>query len=179
MFSLQKLPVSNKNIDKVHNSNKQMSREVLKVQFIPRRVVQNRPFNIIIIISIIIKEPFKFYFLSVPSPIMALPCQSLRHWVHALCQHLSELFKMIHGFFWLIKWICQNWFMDFSRLLHQSVKIVFLYFFTWICQNQYVDFSMLVHGFVKIVTWISLLYYMDLSKLIHGFLFVGTWICKD
>ena len=74
MFSLQKLPVSNKNIDKVHNSNKQMSREVLKVKFIPRRVVQNRPFKIIIIISIIIREPFKFFFLSVPSPIIAVPC---------------------------------------------------------------------------------------------------------
>ena len=54
LFSLQKLPVSNKNIDKVNNSNKQVTREVLKVKFIPRRVVQNRPFNIIIIISIII-----------------------------------------------------------------------------------------------------------------------------
>ena len=135
LFSLQKLPVSNKNIDKVNNSNKQMSREVLKVQFIPRRVVQNRPFNIIIIISIIIREPFKFFFLSVPSLIIALSCKSLRQFPCWILFKLLVLSKLLHVFLFVVKCICQNWYMYISELLH---------------------------GFVKIDTWISVSCYMDL-----------------
>ena len=50
---------------------------------------------------------------------------------------------------------------------------------TWICQNWYMDFSKLIGGFVSIDTWISLNCYMGLSKLIHGFLQVFTWICQS
>ena len=67
-------------------------------------------------------------------------------------------FKFIDGFvkieiwiFWVVKWMCQNWHMDFSKLLH------------W---------------FVKIDTWMSLIFYMNLSKFLHGFVKVVTWICQ-
>ena len=90
-----------------------MSREVLKVQFIPRRVVQNRPFNIIIIFSIIIREPFKFYFLSVPSPIIALPCQSLLYVCTWICKDCyMYFFTLLNGFVKIDTWISLCWYMD-------------------------------------------------------------------
>ena len=40
--------------------------------------------------------------------------------------------------------------------LVEFVQIVeFVKVGTWICQNLYMDFSKLLHGFVKIDTWIS------------------------
>ena len=49
----------------------------------------------------------------------------------------------------------------------------------WICQNQYMDFSKLLHGSVRIDAWISLSCYMDLSKLLYGFFKVVTRICQS
>ena len=49
----------------------------------------------------------------------------------------------------------------------------------WICQNWYMDFHKLLHGFVKNGTWISVSCYMNLSRLMHGFFKVITWICQS
>ena len=39
----------------------------------------------------------------------------------------------------------------------------------WICQNWYMEFSMLLCGFVEIDKWICWCCYMDFSKLFHVF----------
>ena len=49
--------------------------------------------------------------------------------------------------------------MDFSKLLFRIVKID-TQIITWICQNWYIDFSVLVHGFVRVVTCICQSCYM-------------------
>ena len=47
--------------------------------------------------------------------------------------------------------VCQNWYLDFSKLLHEFVKID-----TWICHpNWYMDLSKLLHGYFKVVSWIG------------------------
>ena len=74
-------------------------------------------------------------FLSDPSPIISLHCHSVSKswfWILLILLALFELFP----------WICQNWYMDFSKLSQ---------------------------GFVKIDTWISLGCYTDLSKLFYIF----------
>ena len=43
----------------------------------------------------------------------------------------------------------------------------------WICQNQYMDFSKLLHGSVRIDAWISLSCYIDMSKMLNVFVEVG------
>ena len=53
----------------------------------------------------------------------------------------------------------------YSKLSNSYILVV-----GWICQNWYVDFFKLLDGFVKIDSWISLSYDMLLSKMIHGFL---------
>ena len=45
--------------------------------------------------------------------------------------------------------VCQNWFLDFSKLLHEFVKID-----KEISLSCYVDFSKWLHGIFKVVTWI-------------------------
>ena len=76
-------------------------------------------------------------FLSDPSPIISLHCHSVSKswfWILLILLALFELFP----------WICQNWYMDFSKLSQ---------------------------GFVKIDTYgfISLSCYTDLSKLFYIF----------
>ena len=61
-------------------------------------------------------------FLSDPSPIIALPFQSLGHC--SCCSIKLDLSKLWHGFLSLITWICQDWNMDFSKLLRGFIKVV-------------------------------------------------------
>ena len=77
-------------------------------------------------------------FLSDPSPIITLPCQSM-----------LSLFCSNVGFVKPVTWISLSCFMD--------VKI-----YTWIFFSCYMDFFKLLHGFLKIDLWISLICYMDL-----------------
>ena len=62
------------------------------------------------------------YFLSNPSPIISLSCQSVRHslafGLYWILLKLFDLSKLWDGFFWIVTWICQNWCMDFYMLLH-------------------------------------------------------------
>ena len=78
----------------------------------------------------------------------ALSCLAIQH---VLCKPSFE-----------IK-ICTSYYMDLSKLLHVSVKIV-----TWICQSCYMDLSKLLHGSFQIVIWICQNCYIDLPKLLHG-----------
>ena len=80
--------------------------------------------------------------------------------------HRKVLFKLLY-FSKFLKWICQNWYMDFSRLLHGFFKID-----TWISLICHMEFR-------KFDTWISLNCYMDLSNLLYGFLKVVSWICQS
>ena len=80
--------------------------------------------------------PFNFY----RTQIRSLPCL-------VTLPVSSNLSKLIHGFY---GWICQNWYRDFSDLLHGFVKI-----YTWISLSWYKDMSMLLRGFVKFVLWIG------------------------
>ena len=82
---------------------------------------------------------------------IALPCQPS-------CWNLFRLMDLIE----VVKWIGQNWYVDFSKLLYGFFKIG-----TWISLSCFMDFF-------KINTWISLSCYMDLSKL-HGFIKVVKW----
>ena len=46
-------------------------------------------------------------------------------WIFLGCyMDLSKMSKMIHGFLKVITWFCQNWFMDFSKLLYGFSKVV-------------------------------------------------------
>ena len=48
------------------------------------------------------------------------------------------------GFLWFVIWICHNWYIDFSKLLHALVKI-----YTWISLNCYPSCSKYCLPFVK------------------------------
>ena len=86
------------------------------------------------------------------------PSQIMHCLAFSLSQSLNPRFE-----FWLNCWICQSWYMNFSKMLHG-----FLYIVTWICQNRYMHFYRLLYGFVKIDKWISQSCYMDLLKMLHG-----------
>ena len=58
-----------------------------------------------------------------PSPIIALPWKSLHKSEFLLNFVLFVFSKLLHGFLYVARWICQNWEMDFSELLHGFVKI--------------------------------------------------------
>ena len=64
--------------------------------------------------------------------------------------------------------------MCFANQFLRSVQVV-----TWICQNCYMNMSKLLHGSVKVVTWICQNCYMDLLKLLHWSVKVFTWICQS
>ena len=65
----------------------------------------------------------------------------------------------MYGFFWVVTWICQNWYMDFFEFLNGFVKIV-----TWTSLSR---LSKLLHGFVKLVTWICLIV-LCISRLLQN-----------
>ena len=84
---------------------------------------------------------------------------SFIYWYHCLVLWFRQsvlllilfiLDLLLHWFSWVVRWICQNWYMDF-----------------------------LLHGFVLIDTWISLSCYMDFSKFITGFFLVVKGICQN
>ena len=52
---------------------------------------------------------------------------------------------MKNGNIWVVTWICQNWYMDFSKLLHGFVKVA-----RWICKSCFVDLSELFYVFLAL-----------------------------
>ena len=48
---------------------------------------------------------------------------------------MLDLAKVLHGFHFVVKWILQNRYRDFSELLHGFVKVV-----SWICRNCLIFF---------------------------------------
>ena len=67
-----------------------------------------------------------------------LVCKSLRQSSCWILFKLLDLSKVLNCFLYDVTWICQNWYMDFSKFLHGFVKI---------------DTESLC-GFVKVATWI-------------------------
>ena len=81
----------------------------------------------------------KDMFLSEPSPLIAFSC----HWVTECSCWIwlkLDLLKLLL----IVRWICQNWYMDFSKLLHGFVKNC-----KWIYQNWQMNVSKLLHGFCQ------------------------------
>ena len=56
----------------------------------------------------------------------------------------------------VVTWICQQFYMDFSYLLHGFFYGCNMDFSKLICQSSYMDLFKLLHGFVKDVFYISL-----------------------
>ena len=81
------------------------------------------------------------YIVISPSPIISLPC----HWAS---KSWFWILLILLALFELFPWICQNWYMDFSKLLHGFAKIdALIYLRTWICRSCYMDLLKFLHKF--------------------------------
>ena len=89
-------------------------------------------------------RPNHLYFVSFSdqSLIIALPCQSV-----------TESLLVLDFAEPVVEWICQNWYMDFSKLLHGFVKID--EFDMWISLSCYMDRqSCLMYFLPKFEVWL-------------------------
>ena len=112
----------------------QLNITFLDFQFSKRKYYSKRgPFCVVI-------HHDDIYFSSDSSPIIALPCQSLSQSPAVLnFVQIVRFSKLLHVYLWAVAWICQNWYMDFSKLLLWFLKID-------VC-TVYIHSSNLLHGF--------------------------------
>ena len=68
--------------------------------------------------------------------VRSLPCLVTPSLSKCSCWILFNLDLSVSEFLWFVTWSCQNWCMDFSKLLHGFVKV-----FKWICQSCSLYFS--------------------------------------
>ena len=70
--------------------------------------------------------------------------------------------KLVHGFLFVVTWICQNWYMDFSKVDK------------WICPSCYMNLSMLFFVFLTLYqtkqSWVWQIF-QSISK------YLMPWVC--